>query len=123
MYPLAHCSVNSISFADVTNSCSSFQTFWHDSAIWQELGQRAAHRVHSLDRLKMLVWSQQFTLLNISAILPATCFKTTKKGSRHFEKNYGNANEQLFPERFLKGRILTYLKMNQILTLCFIILQ
>lgn len=39
--------------------------------------------------------------LNISAT-PATCFKTTKKGSRHFEKNFGNANEQLFPKDSLR---------------------
>ena len=46
-----------------------------------------------------------------------------KQGSRYFEKNFTNANEQLFPERCFKGRILNCLKRNQILILCFITLQ
>lgn len=37
-------------------------------------------------------------------------------------KSFTDANEQLFPERCFKGKIISYLKMNQIL-ICFITLQ
>lgn len=84
----------------------------------------AAHRLRLLDRQKTLMWSQRFILQNLSTIRTATCLRTTKQGSRHFGKNFIKVNKQLeFPTRCFKGKSFNYIKMNQVLTSCFITLQ
>lgn len=84
-----------------------FQTFWHDTSIWQEPRQRAptaTHRLHLLGRQKTLVWSQQLILqCHTHCHMP----QNTKQGRRHFGKNFINVRQQLeFSRRCFKGQNL-----------------
>lgn len=50
-----------------------------------------------------------------SAILTATCLKTTKQGSGYFGKNFIKVHQQLeFLRRCFKGKAFNYIKMKQI---------